>query len=70
MSKAKAREYFKNCASEIFRNLKNKFEEQQFHHIMPENFFQHTIDGYKAGIVNSLNRLTDKIVKVTTISFS
>jgi hypothetical protein len=37
---------------------------------MPENFFQHTIDGYKAGIVNSLNRLTDKIVKVTTISFS
>jgi len=63
IAKAKAREYFKNYACEIFRGIKGKFEDQQLHHIIPETFLQNSMDRLKLSISLSLNQLTDKIVK-------
>jgi hypothetical protein len=70
IAKAKAREYFKNCACEIFRGVKGKFEEQQYHHIMPEIFLNSMMDSLKLSISLSLNKLTDRIIKSASRSNS
>jgi len=70
MSKAKAREYFKNSAGEIFRNAKKKFEEQQFHHIMPDNYFQDSLARFKTNISASLDQLTDRIHQSASVENS
>jgi hypothetical protein len=67
MAKAKAKEYFKNCAFEIFRSMKSKFQEQQFFHIVPEIYFKSVLEKMKESISHSLDQLTEKIVKVTIL---
>jgi hypothetical protein len=65
MAKAKAKEYFKNYAFEVFRSLKSKYQDQQFLHIMPEIYFKSALQKIKENISQSLDQLTEKIVEVS-----
>jgi hypothetical protein len=64
MAKAKAKEYFKNFACEVFRSIKSKFQEQQFHHIIPDDYLDQTLDKLKLDMSASLDQLTERIVEV------
>jgi len=67
MAKAKAREYFKNYASEIIRSLKIKYQEQQFLHIMPEVYFENALEKIKESISHSLDQLTERIIEAAAV---
>jgi len=66
MAKAKAKEYFKNYAFEVFRSLKSKYQDQQFLHIMPEIYFKSALQKIKENISQSLDQLTEKIVEAVS----
>jgi predicted transcriptional regulator len=63
MAKAKAKEYFKNYANEVFRNLKQTVEKEQLHHILPQSYVDGLINNLKRNIESSLQILSEEIIE-------
>jgi len=69
MTKAKAKEYFKNHISETIRRIKKTFEDNQFHHIMPQSYIVEILNALKESIDINLYRLTEQIKEVNLFGF-
>lgn len=67
MAKAKAKEYFRNYASEIFRHFKTGFEENQLYHLLPSCFATQVLEKIKEELNANLQKLTPKILEVFLI---
>lgn len=67
MAKAKAKEYFKNLASETFRHLKKAFGDQQLQYILPQTYINQVIENVKQELDYSVHHLTDQILEVLAL---
>jgi hypothetical protein len=62
MAKAKAKEYFKNYANEVFRNLKETVEKEQLHHILPQSYVNGFINDLKRNLETNLQMMSEEII--------
>jgi len=63
MAKAKAKEYFKNYANEVFRNIKETVEREQLHHILPQSYVNELISNLKKHLESNLQILSEEIIE-------
>jgi len=63
MAKAKAKEYFKNYANEVFRNIKDTVEKEQLHHILPQSYVNSLINNLKKNLESNLQKISEEIIE-------